>query len=526
MPQVTLASRLQALIFFRVFFVTLLLGSSFLFGSGFFSVTRPESLSAFIVSLYSVSIIYGFLFKKYGDNITFAYVQLLGDVLAEAVLVFISGGVISWFPFTFLLSILSASVILPGLASYLVAALASVVYGGILALQAAGLVLAQSTPELASADYLYKAFVHFLAFFSVAFLSSQLANRLRIVSEDLEKTDFDYSDLKAFSRDVIEFIPVGLITSDASGRILTSNPAARRILGHLDTPVVGRQLTEIFPFASLDHTYDERLDGEIERPGEKNLVVGLSMAPLKNRSGAAVGHIVIFRDLTAIREMELEMQKRKQLAAVGELSAWIAHELRTPLASIKSSVEMLREEKEPTRYSYQLMDIAIREMDRLNRIVTDFLTYARPKAPDKREFDLVNLVRETVLVFRQRENIKVYENLCESLKIIGDPDQLKQVLLNLLLNAEQAMPEGGDIRVRVLGRDGRAEVSIADTGPGIPSEQMDKIFYPYYSTKEKGTGLGLAVAYRIVEEHAGTLEVLSSAGKGAEFTLKVPIELN
>ncbi len=521
MPTGQLDSKLKALILYRVLFITLLLGSSVFFDAVSTRIPYPGVLSAFIIALYGLTIVYGLLFSKLKNSVGFAYAQLVGDIIAEAVLVYLSGGIESWFSFTFLLTILSASIILHGKAGYLISSLATITYGALLGLQSNSLLL--SSPEnFSAADYLYNVFVHLLAFYSMGFLSSQLADRLRRVTENLEKTDLDLSDLKAFSRDVIEFIPVGLITADAEGNALTANSAAKRILGHSVEAIEGKVLTDLFPFISLEEGYDERIEGKIEDDGTIR-VIGLSISPLKNRMGEAVGRIVIFRDLTKIRAMEIDMQKRKQLAAVGELSAWIAHELRNPLASLKSSIEMLREEKEPSRYSFQLMDIAVKEMDRLDGIITDFLIYARPKPLSKLTFDLVEVLKEISIVFGYRKDIRIVDSIRDKLTINGDPDQLKQVFLNLLLNAVEAMPGGGDIYFEAEKQSDSLEIRIKDSGMGIPEENLDKVFYPYFSTKDKGTGLGLAIAYRIVEEHHGLLQAASPPEGGAVFTVRLPV---
>lgn len=524
MPEGGLASKLKALILYRVFFVTLLLGSSVLFGSRFARVSAPETISIFTAGLYAVTILYGLLFSRLKETPGFAYLQIGGDIAAETALVYLSGGIVSWFPFTFLLTILAAGIILAGRAAYVTAAAATLSYGALLALQAKGLILGSVTSLFApdAANYLYKGFVHVLAFYSIAFLSSYLANRLRRVSENLERVDYDYSDLKAFSRDVIQYIPVGLVTADQAGRVLTANPAAGRILGNDESALRQRPLTDLFPFTSLEHTYDERLEGEIGGPDGERRTLGLSISPLKNRDGLSVGRIAIFRDLTRIRAMEQDLQKREQLAALGELSAWIAHELRNPLASMKSSIEMLREDPEPGPDSFRLMGIALKEMDRLDRIITDFLTYARPRPPVKQAFDLAETLREILLVVQQRKSTRIRDEICDTLMVDGDPDQLKQVFLNLILNAEDATARAGEITVTARHGEPDAEVRVSDTGPGIEEKELEKIFFPYYSTKEKGTGLGLAIAFRIVEEHGGSIHADSTPGSGAAFTVTLP----
>ncbi|MBI5140827.1 MAG: PAS domain-containing protein [Nitrospirae bacterium] len=517
------ASKLKALIFFRAGFVSLLFGAGVILDVGLGLIPYPHWLSAFIVGLYGLTIVYSLLYQRLGENVRFAYLQFCGDILSEAVLVYMSGGIGSWFTFTFPLTILSASIILHGRGGYLVASFATVVYGGILGLQANGLILTAAPSGFPPIYFVYNIFIHIIAFYSMAYLSTYLAARLRRVTEHLERTHVDLSDLKAFSRDVIENIPVGLITTDISGTILTANPAARGILGD---GIDGLQIVRLLPFIDISDAEGGRIEGEFRR-GSATRVIGLGISPLKNRTGEAIGRIIIFRDLTDIRALEIEMRRKRELAALGEMSASIAHELRNPLASLKGSIEMIREESASSagsegRYTAQLMDIAVKEMDRLNRIITDFLSYARPAEPRMARLDLSALLCETVFMIGHRKEIRVDEMIDDRLEIDGDEDQLKQVFLNLVVNAVDAMPDGGVLSVRARADDKGVVARVADTGTGIAMENIGRIFFPFFSTKKHGTGLGLAIAYRIVEAHGGAITAESPPEGGAVFTVRLP----
>lgn len=515
------ASKLKALIFFRAGFVSLLFGAGVVLDVGLGLIPYPHWLSVFISGLYGLTIVYSLLYQRFGENVRFAYVQFCGDILAEAVLVYMSGGIGSWFTFTFPLTILSASIILHGRGGYLVASFATIVYGGILGLQANGLILTAAPSGFQPIYFVYNIFIHIIAFYSMAYLSTYLAARLRRVTEHLERTHVDLSDLKAFSRDVIENIPVGLITTDLAGTILTANPAANGILGR---EAEGWAIGELLPFINIDGAGSERSEGEFD--GERGRrVIGFGVSPLNNRTGETIGRIIIFRDLTDIRAMEIEMRRKRELAALGEMSASIAHELRNPLASLKGSIEMIREESASSgsggQYSVQLMDIAVKEMDRLNRIITDFLSYARPSEPRRTRLDLSALLRETVFMIGHRKEIRVDEMIDDLLEIDGDGDQLKQVFLNLVVNAVEAMPDGGVLAVSASADEKGVVVRIADTGTGIAAENIGRIFFPFFSTKKHGTGLGLAIAYRIVEAHGGAITAESPPEGGAVFTVRL-----
>ena len=502
-----------------------MLGSSVFFDIGVGQDPFPRSLSAFITSLYGLTICYGLLHRRFGNHIVFAYLQLFGDIGAETVLVFITGGVETWFSFTYLLTILSASIILYGRAGFITATLASLSYGTMLALQANGVVLTSIYTRLEPEGFLNNAFIHVVAFYSIAFLASRLADRLIRVTEDLERKDVDLSDLQAFSRDLIDYIPVGLVTTDEHGTITLDNPAARRLCG-VHHAMTGRLISNFLPFVEVSSGLEQHLEGQIRQEDGSSRTMDLLLSPLKNRRGDTVGRIAIFQDLTEVRAMEREMQKRKQLAAVGELSASIAHELRNPLASLKGSMEMLREERTEREghYSGQLMDIAIKEMDRLNGIISDFLLYARPKPPEKTLFALGDLLEEILMLFQHRKDIQILTEIGNDIVVHGDPNQLKQVFLNLISNAVDAMPDGGVLSVVASTNQSSVCVDLRDSGTGIAEENIEKIFYPYFSTKNRGTGLGLAIAYRIIEEHSGHIRAFNSPGGGAVFSITLPRE--
>jgi len=503
-----------------------LLGFSVFFDIRAGQTPFPRSLSAFITGLYGLTIFYGLLYQRFGNTTAFAYVQLVGDIAAETVLVLITGGVETWFSFTYLLTILSASMILYGRAGFITATLASLSYGSILALQANAVVLTPLASSLNPEGFLNNAFVHMVAFYSMAFLGSRLADRLLRVTEDLARKDVDLSDLQAFSRDVIDYVPVGLVTTNEEGVITMANPAARRLC-HTADDMTGHALNTFLPFLDFSASIDQRLEGHIRQEDGTVRTMELVLSPLKNRTGNIVGRIAIFQDLTGVRVMEREMQKRKQLAAVGELSASIAHELRNPLASLKGSMEMLREERGGTEghRTQRLMDIAIREMDRLNGIISDFLLYARPKPPEKQRFALGGFLDDILIMFEHRKDIHILKEVGDEVVVFGDANQLKQVFLNLVANAVDAMPGGGILSLAASANQSSVCVDVRDSGKGIPEENLEKVFYPYFSTKNGGTGLGLAVSYRIIEEHAGHIRAFNSPGGGAVFSIILPREV-
>jgi len=220
------------------------------------------------------------------------------------------------------------------------------------------------------------------------------------------------------------------------------------------------------------------------------------------------------------------MKNREKWAAIGELSANIAHEIRNPLASLQGSVEMLKEGKIPERHRTNLMEIAISEMQRLNNIVTDFLTYSRPRPLEIQEVDIQGLLKDTLLLLensvQNRQNLTVRQAFDGIMLVRADPESIRQVFWNLGINAVEAMDQGGTLTVSMQDFPNRVSIVFSDTGPGISREDLSRIFYPFYTTKERGTGLGLSIAYRIVEEHKGRLTAESTPGIGTTFEIILP----
>ncbi|MBF0473993.1 MAG: PAS domain-containing sensor histidine kinase, partial [Nitrospirae bacterium] len=239
------------------------------------------------------------------------------------------------------------------------------------------------------------------------------------------------------------------------------------------------------------------------------------------------GYIIIIQDITKLWEMEQEIKKKEKLAAIGELSANIAHEIRNPLAALKSSIEMLKEGKTSGLNAVRLMDIAIKEMDRLNKIITNFLTYSSPGAMHFTQFSLISVLNETIDMIQPaispNSNIKIIRNFDQDILIKGDMDRLTQVFWNLGLNALQSLNNEGVVEITVQKTGAYVKISFRDTGIGIKEGDLDKIFYPFYTTKPKGTGLGLAMVFRTIEDHSGNISVKSIEGKGATFIVTLPI---
>lgn len=525
--------RLRALIFTRALLVTVLLGSFYIFQIGYNNLLSPTVFSYFIAGLYFLTMVYAVTLRWIKTTFLltlFAYTQILIDVVSEVFLIYLTGGIESWFPFILLLSIISASIVLNRRASYYAASLSSVLYGLVINLQFYNLLPGLTESVFIAKDYLFNVFAYILAFYLVAFLSGYLSERLHDVTQTLYERDSDLNNLRALSRDIVESMPSGVFTSDLNGEIITFNDSAQRITGRTLTEVIGKTPKNIFPFLKDVNIREsgKRIEGEMQNKG-RIIYIGIRFSTLKNSAGAPIGIIGIFQDLTELKAMEAEMEKKKKWAFIGELSALIAHELRNPLASLRSSVEMLREKKVSGQQADHLMDIALSEMDRLNGIVTDFLLYAKPRQLVKSSFDLHQSLGNVITLLRssktEKKNVKISKDLKGKLFITGDSKQLQQVFWNLGVNAVEAVSGSGEVIISTEKKNNTLEIRFTDTGIGIGRENIDKIFYPFFTTKDNGTGLGLAIAQRIAEEHGGKITVESrGAGTGTTFNVILPAD--
>ena len=527
--------------FFRMVMFTVLLGSTlaFEYASHVAASVYPEwAMLGLIVGTYILTIIYALVLKRLRRGLeAFAYVQLMIDLLTSVVLVTLTGGTESLFLFTFSLAVLAASILLYRKGAMYVSAVATALIVLIVTRESMGWWMPGGPAE---GDRLRSIFLsgmtNVTAVFLVALLAGYLSEQLRAAGQRLRFASADIEALRALNEHIITSIQSGLISYTLDNRIIFVNPAAARIIGIDAEQTLLHDITDLFPgLTERDLEHPEQLsrwEEQHTRPDGVQRILGCSLSPLLDANGLHQGWILIFQDLSPIREMEEKIRRSEQLAAIGKMAAGIAHEIRNPLASMSGSIQMMSQSANLDPVSEKLMGIVLRETDRLNDLVTDFLQFARPQPPQPEPVDVRKMLEEIVEVFAylryQGEadglGVSVELQMRGELEIDADPRQLKQVFWNLLNNAAEAASARVRIEVNVSAATDEARIRVLDDGCGIPAEVMDRIYDPFFTTKDTGSGLGLAQVLRIVEDHRGGLRAESEPDVGSTFTVTLPLK--
>jgi two-component system sensor histidine kinase PilS (NtrC family) len=376
-----------------------------------------------------------------------------------------------------------------------------------------------------------------VAFFVVGLLSARLAERQSRSDVRLLAATQSLADLRALHERIVESIRSGVVTTDLEGKIYTFNQAAVEITGYEEKTVRGKDASVLFGDlknrirdtlkAKDTDEGSPRFETDCLTPEGLRVRLGYSISPLFSERNETTGMVITFQDLTQVRTLEETSRRQDRLAAIGRMAASIAHEIRNPLAAMRGSIQMLRSEMDSDSHQTELMEIILRESDRLNRIITDFLTYARPRSLVQSRVDVRDMLHQTFALLRHSpeilENQKVVEELPdEPLMADADEGQLRQVFWNLSRNALQAMPQGGTLRARLeKNSHDRLRISFSDSGRGMTPDQVEHLFEPFSSTTG-GTGLGLSIVYQIIRDHGGTINVRSREGQGTTITIELP----
>lgn len=341
--------------------------------------------------------------------------------------------------------------------------------------------------------------------------------------------------IRAFSDMLVESLPVGLIATDGGGSIRMVNAAAEKIVGisadkllnHLPAEVLPQLLVQ--PFAEPEKRQGggpQSFEGVLEtNEGQKRSLFMTNMS-VADDQGAYTGDVLLIQDLSALRQLEAELRRNERLAALGKMAAGVAHELRNPLSSIKGLAVLLKGKISEDQEGRRTADVLVQEVERLNRSISELLDYARPEKLQVAVVSLKKILEKAatlVGIDATSLGITMSTAFDPAIDLVSvDEDRMNQVFLNLLLNGIQAMPEGGTLGIRTECRDGSVECVIEDNGEGIAEENLPRVFDPYFTTKSDGTGLGLALSAKIVEEHGGTISLDSSLGRGTRVTVRLP----
>jgi two-component system sensor histidine kinase PilS (NtrC family) len=487
--------------------------------------------AAFVLSLFHWTV--GRLFPATVE----AYVQVLGDLGLVCVLVYSSGGPSSVFTFLYLVVIGAAAFLLYRTGAVIVASVAALLHGLMVELTAYEVLSRPSlspAPSWALGRAGYNLAITVIGFYGVAFMVSYLSEKLYGAREELDLRQKALSRVQTLYANVIASMSSGLVTADSKQRITFLNHAGGDILGVAPARATGKKLSEVG--LTLPSDWDQirhrtrghdgyRSEIEIQR-GDQRRMLGYSLRALKDPEGED-GALIVFQDLTEVKKLERQARFNEQLAAVGELAAGIAHEIRNPLASISGSVQVLSNELSVGSAERRLMEIIVSESNRLSKILEEFLRFVRPQERRMAWFDVATSIHEVLELFRLSDEISDAHRIVEDVLPVesllsGDRDQIRQIVYNVAKNAVRAMPEGGTLTVE--GREDGAWYSIKfrDTGRGMSEEEIARIFTPFSTAFDGGTGLGMAIVRRIVEDHGGAIDVESQPGEGTTVTILLP----
>ena len=543
--------RLQLLMFLRVGFVSLLLGAAIVIQVRETKAYFGDILNAhyFLIGLiYFLTCVYIVLFKYIKNLFKFAYLQLLIDTIFITAIIYTTGGIESIFSFLYLLNIISGGTILYRYGGMIIASFSSILYGAFLDFSYYGLIYPVGygfldAKEYHASDIFYMILVNVSAFYVVAFLSGFLSEQIRKGRVELKSKQKDIADLEMLKENIIQNISSGLVALDENNKIIVFNRGAEGIFNIDSRDAVKKDISDIIPhIIPFLEVQDPHKFSQLSYKGEHNQAIDLllTVSDLKEYDGSNKGKILVFQDTTRIREMEQEIKRMEDMAMLGELAAGIAHEIRNPLASISGSIQVLSDSlsKEETHINRRLMEIVLREVNRLNNLIHDFLHFARPTRVEIEEFELNQLVMDTLSIFKNSEHwskhLDVEMKIEKSLIIKSDPQQLKQVLWNILLNASEAMPKGGRISISANKKTGPQDlkeslelvkIKVEDNGPGLDSKIAKDIFEPFSTTKKDGSGLGLAIVKRIVEELGGEVSGENLTRGGMAITILLPVSI-
>lgn len=538
----TLEQGLKRLMVFRVVMITTLLLIAIYVEAVSETLLRVNPLYFLIAGTYALTVLYALALKFIPYRPAQVYVQVILDLLVITGLVYLTGGAGTRAGFILLypISVLSGSVLLYRNRGLILAAVASLMYASVLAAVRTGRIPVQGladVPFMPIQHLFYSVFVAGVACVTVALIGSYLSASLHSAGERLEEAVEQAADLRELNEIIVNSIQSGLASADMTGRILHLNGFGEGILGLRNAEARGRTLKEVFGSDLLEPSTLRvraanrrlaRLEVVYRHPSAELVDLGVSVSKLETEDPAGAGFLLVFQNLTDVKRLEEEVRVKEKLAAVGEMAAQLAHEIRNPLGSISGSAQVLMGEPNMSPEQGQLLAIITRESRRLSDALNQFLFQARPASPRPGPVDLGPVIAEAVTLLRNAPEVspshRVEFDLDEGPHVcMADRDQMLQVFWNLVRNGLEAMPEGGVLRVRLWRREQDLVLCVEDEGRGIAPWDQLRIFEPFHSGAGMGTGLGLAIVYRIVQQHQGDIRVHSIRGRGTGVEVHLPL---
>ncbi len=548
-PTQPIRKRLYILSIGRLCLATLVLGSSLFIsdrGKAILQIPSNTNLYILICLIYLFSLICLILIRRYKDSQWFIFIQVLMDNLFITGFINLSGGVESIFIFLYFFSIITGALFLDRPKLFAVVAFTTLFFLSSILKSISFFLFFKLGLGSFLWTYrfvLYKFILHAVSMWGVAVLTSFLSSELQKRKSQLIEKTKAYQSLERFNENILQSIISGILTLDSNNRITYINKAGKRILEKDEPDIINKPIHEVFPALSehlntpfspdeTSHHYSVTY----ENPASSTKIIGFSISTLFDAEGQASGKIAIFQDLTAIKAMERRVHESEKLATIGRFAAALAHEIRNPLTSLSGSIQMLRDSMDLKGDDRELMDIVLRETQRLNRLVTDFLQFSRFGKENFQNLNPYLLAEEIISVIQQEhqaDGIHFENNLPRDLTIHSDRDRLKQVFWNILTNAVQAKdkPElnivitGNLSEQRQTASSGARFLTLEfkDNGKGIPDSILLRIFEPFFTTRPEGTGLGLSIAHQVVNTLGGAMTVTSQVGVGTTFKITLPV---